>query len=566
MESKFVSAEKALKTPSIEPNEAIHSDIRKARKKLHKICSILPTELASKYLLHCVAPTGTGKTISCGLLGARIAVADEEIKHLIFATPYILLTEQAEKVLKTQLMETSIQVAKTHSKMAYKSEAERKKARKLGFDVTICTTEKLRLSLLGYKNHQGAQQNLEKSVIIIDDASQFLTPKIASTILVLLNQLRLRGARIILASATLPHYDTIKGYLPAVVKIHRFGQEIQNMAGIKNRCRLEMHTRPVGLDQLAKIVKKEKRPSMIICETVRKSVYVFDELKKAIPKARCFLINAKQSKYRKKEDIAIIEKALLSRGSSKIIVVSTSSTNSGWNVSFASGIHDTYNTIMGHEHGGRINRGKEFGDTCTLHCMQIQIPGVPRNRNVDTSRRIALTLMETNQFDNPMAPTIAAEMELREQNGEGLKESRKCILAAQTGNMLYLKKHLQTIDYRGETARSVLPPVSHIPSLYKDLKNLFTGLGIRAQVFKDGKIHIKEKISHKQIQDLLEKSEEIYGEFAIEINAKKLQDFQGLGDVLRRIVYYLPNGEEIETEYYFLSPKAFNPETGMLVE
>ena len=560
---KFSQAEDVLTAPQLASKDIVHPHALKFRKKLHIVCNNFPIDYAAKAILHCIAPTGTGKTISCSLLGARMASAEDHIEHLIFATPYILLTEQAETVLKRELLNTSISVAKTHSKMAYASEAERKKAKRLGFDVTICTTQKLHLALLGYRNHKGARYNLQKSVIIIDDASQYLKPEIASAILILLDELRKKGARIIMASATLPHYETIPNYLPKSIKIHRFGEEILKMPGIKNRCRIQTHTRPVGIDHLLKIVKKEAKPSLIICETVKKCTHVFNEIKMAMPQARLFLINSKQSKQRKKQDIAVIENALKSRGNKKIIIVSTSTTHAGWDVSFASGINDTFDTIMALEHRGRVNRALEFGPKCVLHCMNIQVPGINRNTSVDTSRRIAMALMENNQFNDPMAPTIAAQMELEERNGVVAKEAKKAALAAKKGNLLYLRKHLKNIDYRGKGTRSVLPPATEIPALYVELKKLFTNLGLRCQILKDGNIRLKEKISHDQILDILEKSNEIYEEFAIEIDEKRLQDFQKLGDILQRIVYRLPNGEEVETEYYFLSPKAFDPHTGL---
>jgi len=553
-----------LKNPRIDTRK-INKFILAARKALGKICWELPTKLARTCIPHCAAVTGSGKTLAIAAYGARCA-CDDNLEHLVYVTPFITLTEQTERVLMQQLHDTCVKVSKTHHKMVYKSKEEQKTARKLGFTINICTSQKLHLCLTENKHHLDAKINLEKSVIIIDDASQYLKPAIASAVLVLLDNLRKKGARIILASASLPHYEKIPGYLPPEIKIHRFAENIGQMPGIKTRCHLDIITRPVCLEHLADLLDKDIHPELVVCETVHKSIKVFEHLQKNLPNATIFLLNAKQAPYRRREILEAIEKEIQKpRRNKKIIVISTSITQAGWDASFGGGAHDIFDVINALEHGGRVNRGLEFGKTRTLHVLNIDIPLVKRNPTVDASRRIAQELMEAGKITDPDAPTIAAKMLLDSQSGQTGKSAQKNSRAAQIGDFKYLQTHLQTMGY-SRRGHPLLPPAKEIPGLFNLLKDLLNSMGYRCQILrgeKAGDIQVEEELTDEQIRETLSQCSAVYREFSMDTNPEKFQEIQGQGDILRKIVIIKKNGETIDTGFYMLSPKGFNPKTSL---
>lgn len=552
-------AKDRLKSPKIQGVNQTKPQILAAREKLRQICSELPTALAKNQILHCEAPTGTGKTLSCAHLAARIAL-DENLEHILYVNPYILLVDQAEKALRDQI-QNEAEIVAVHSRKHFSTKAKAKTARKLGATINICTAARLHDCLLEHKMQKAAKTNLEKSVIIIDDAALYLRPRIAAATLVLLDTLRKAGARILLVSATLPHYDEIEGCLPDFIKIHRFGKEICEMPGIVDRCKLQVHTRPLTLDSLPKILKNQKNPTMLICETVKKSNYLFQTLQREFPNHECFLINANQWPYKKKQVINLIEEKLKTEDKSKVIVISTSVTQAGWDVSFSSGGNDIFDVIGVLEQKGRINRAMEFGKSSILHLYTLDIPGVHRNPQVDTTRRIAQEMIENSQIYLPNAPTIAAQKELLDKDGSLLRDSKKSVIAAKKKDMAYLQKSIQLMPYT-KKGQAVIPPRNQVPVLFKKLKDFYSKMGYKAQMFK-GNIELDEFITEEEAQKILKNTREIYEEFSFEINPAIFQELQGQGDVFTRIMIKT-KGKIIETDHYMLSPKAFSSITNLL--
>lgn len=563
LDSKFLEASEILSQHKGQPGTA--RQILAARKRHAKLCQELDVALTKTHLMHGCGTTGSGKTIALTQFAARTAMA-YGITRIIYVTPFILITDQAEAVLQEKLRGTCLEVVASHSRKKHPNKHAKKHAQTLPFDITVCTTQKLHLALLRNKEQKAALNSFKKSVIIIDDASQYLRPEIASAVLVLLDQLRKGGARIILASATLPHYETIADYLPKSIKIHRFGSEIAEMPGIKDRCEIIPISRPVGIPQLIKIVRNASRPFFVVCETVAKSIVVFGKFKAAFPKTSIFLVNSRQSQFRRRADIARIEKAL--KAKERIIVVSTSSTHAGWDVSFADGFNDVFDTVSAHEQGGRINRGFEFPVHGRLYVGSLVIPNIAGNSFVQATKNIAMDLIDEGVFTSPGAPTIAAKRLLEASGSKTGDKAAKAASAAKKANYQYLRDHVHNIvSVKKNSKRRFLPPAETIPVLYEEFRALLTKMGLRFQLFEGDTnriFDIKDAITVDQIKDLLAKSKEIISQHAFEIKNTDYEALLGKGEVLRRIVFRIAGGTVHDTGYFFLAPAAFNANTGLL--
>jgi len=508
--------EAILEPPQIEKGQT-HKAIYKARRALLKICNELDPALAKSHILHCMAPTGSGKTLSVTTLATRIAI-EEKIPRIIFATPYINLTNQTDTRLKEHVQNTAKELTKNlskiHNRVPFPNKKEKQRVARFCPDVTICTTVRLHETLLQKNGFKNATKNLKNSVIIIDDAVMYLHPGIASAVLTLLNDLRKNGARVILSSATLPHYEKLEGYLPEGFPIYRFAEEIQNIPEIKSRCKIEMQTEPIHTTEIIQRVKTFPKPMLIICETVHKTFLLFNAIKKAISsETEIVLINAHQSENYRRAQLQKVEKILKEKLQPNLIVISTTTTQAGWDVSFASGIHDIFDTPNLFEHAGRINRNLEYAEESPLLCAPLFIPPARPNHNVSHKKEIAITLLSDNKTLNIQElPTKAAQLLLNPQTPKGKKiydSSLDLRDYAETKDFPNLQRYCHALENSNRTYLKILPRTQSLPKILRKIKKHSQRLNIKCQIFQDNRIQIDDraldsKILEEYLQQLIQ--------------------------------------------------------------
>jgi CRISPR/Cas system-associated endonuclease/helicase Cas3 len=344
----------------------LQSPLQKIREAFHLECSTL--RLPHKRIVHfCTVPTGLGKGLALLVYAMRLC-EKYNADRIVVITPFLTLCRQHESNYKEWL---TTDIGNASSSGRYTSKKDRSETKKWQKEITVTSyVDLLRTfsSLNPYKSRMDLSEKAEKlanTILILDDADQWIQPHMAPHVLGCLQHLLAHNCHPILISATLPRYWEIDGMTPLPMPV----EEIALPANVKipSRVKMTLHDNFVVRDIINIINAHPNEPGVIVVNTVHTAILLQVFLQKFYGKKKDIgLLTGKLASYHRREKERIYAEKL-SRRDGNFILVATSCIQAGWDVSFAYGLREATSLADILQTRGRINRSGEYGLYAPLH-------------------------------------------------------------------------------------------------------------------------------------------------------------------------------------------------------
>lgn len=346
-----------MKLPRVNPRlQAVRDDLYLAAKRLR-------VDTAIGHVVHCDAPTGSGKTVSLAALALRLARA-YELEHILIVLPFLTLTRQTTGVLQAALeaaLEGQHSVVESSSSAEYGSSAAKKSAKAWKLPVTVTTAAAFMDSLTSpnAKTRHARREQMRRSVVICDDADQWLRPELAPLLMEWIRALDSDGARFILSSATLPKFWEIPELVSEPMPVKTLSVDSDLLAKLDKRASIERLPKALSFDSVTKMVRTMDGPGMVVVNTIATAGRLAAFMRRELSGKEVLYISSSVAKSKKRLNEAKIKEAIKDQNSN-IVLVATSAVEAGWDVSFAWAFREEAGLANLLQTAGRVNRSLEY--------------------------------------------------------------------------------------------------------------------------------------------------------------------------------------------------------------
>lgn len=384
------------------------SELNKLRTKMRKeSIETVNNKLQStnERIFSLTAPTGAGKTIMLLSLAGQI-IKQKGPHRIIYALPFLSITEQVEKECAEIFEETNIQRIDSKAQDQEMEEVlqqsdynpdlikkinKSKLAEKL-FDYPFIITTFVRFFETLTSNHNATLlklPNFSKAIFLIDEI-QSLPPQLYGFFIALLEDFcRKFDAYAIISTATMPDFElpqiTPRDY-PAPQKVFKKYQPPQELLSLEYfqekpfyRYEIKRNPNQLEIDDLSTLLLQEEKPALVILNTIQDTKDLFERLHS---QKKCILLNTHFITIDRQKKIQQA-KQLLNMWSSKqdepFILISTQLIEAGVDIDFPVAYRDMAPVASIIQSAGRCNRNNNYPEKGILHLFELVKEGKPRS-------------------------------------------------------------------------------------------------------------------------------------------------------------------------------------------
>lgn len=448
------------------------------------------------------SPTGSGKTLSLLSIADKI-IEKTGTKRIIYALPFLSITEQVESVIKSILKDDTSFVARIDSKSVDKdyltlekeweespSEAIYKELKgrnfqQLMFDYPLIITTFVQFfeTLLSNKNEEVLRLHNFSNCIFLIDEIQSLPPRLYGFFAGYLSRFcQLHNSYAILSTATQPNFN-----LPKEGRVFfSHYEEPYNLVNLShfsnavfNRYKVNVEGE-LSLDSLAEKVINENASCLVILNTISDSIKLYDILQEScVEKDGILLLNTHFIPVDRKKKISIATNRL--NDNKKVILISTQLIEAGVDIDFPVVYRDftTISSLV--QSAGRCNRNGKL-DKGKVVLFRLCVDGQIRSQLIfrgkdrvllDITKRILgfetyneseLLNVQRSFFNEIQQSTLFAKYGKNLEN-DFLKDISECMFD-KIGNFTLIDK-----DLYGEDLVYYVPK-DDIDTSFEDLLNL----------------------------------------------------------------------------------------------
>lgn len=355
-------------------------------------------------LRSCDAVVGSGKTTAVMAHLLRVA-ADRKLRHIIVVLPYTNIIRQSVEVYRKALClegEDPAQVVAEHHHQAEFKDMDLRQLTVLWRAPIIVTTAVQFFETLAAR-HTGKLRKLHElpgSAVFLDEAHAALPAELWPQCWNWLMEWTSDwNGHLVLGSGSLAEFwrmtefrSITEGSVDQEPRrpepdIHPLSDSLREKTASAEHLRIRFKTRSEALsgDELIKCVEESPGPRLVIVNTVQSAAVLTKLMKSSSRQDVLHLSTALAPVHR----AIVIEriKALL-RYRSDWTLVATSMVEAGLDFSFATGFRQRCSAASLIQTGGRINRGAERGDGCTVWDFEFSDTSTfPDNRALEVSKR-----------------------------------------------------------------------------------------------------------------------------------------------------------------------------------
>lgn len=406
------------------------------------------------------APTGIGKTLTSVEFALKLKEKMEEKGQkvqIIYCLPFINIIEQVAGEFE-KLFDNDIRVLK-HHKYSDISKNDEEKEEKYSFeqslmelecwqgDIIITTFVQFFHTIIGNKNKLLKKfHHLANSIIILDEV-QSIDAKYWPLVGIALNYLtKLLNSQILLMTATRPFIKeaanklitTNKNIGKKASKINSLSDIIEEMPLLDN---YNKYFKKLNRTKLVPIIKDDEysiedfielfidkrkfdQSALIVVNTIKKSIEIYDELKKYVEKKNLFYLSTNIVPAKRRWIIKKVRQLI--KDGVKVVLVATQCIEAGVDLDFDIGFRDIAPLDSIIQVAGRINRNndpsKKFSPLYILNFKNDSI-NIYGSINIDTCKKILMEKQNeksyieepeyveliNNYFEEIIKPDVAGE-------------------------------------------------------------------------------------------------------------------------------------------------------------
>ncbi len=368
-ELPFVTLNGSRRISVEERTKGIKSEMGIVREEIFtNIMNSIEEQPEYSYLYSITSPTGTGKTYAGFFAAVKLNEQLGGGRKIIYALPFTsIINQNFNEIYKLYAREirdfekrSGPYLMKHHSlaDVDYQTEkydVDKQRAEMLRenwmSNVIVTTFVQVLETLVGNRNRMLKKFNeFRHSILILDEVQAIPIELLKVADYILREAARLLDCKIILMTATRPLFLTeAKELLPDYEKYFRMF------------CRTKLIYKPgkTTIDEFIEdfLGQVESKSYLIVCNTIKESLLIYDDLKKALPERKLFYLSANLLPCDRVERIKEIEKSF---DTLKPMVVSTQVIEAGVDLSFDYVIRDLAPLSSIIQAAGRCNRhGKE---------------------------------------------------------------------------------------------------------------------------------------------------------------------------------------------------------------
>jgi CRISPR-associated endonuclease/helicase Cas3 len=366
-------------------SKGIVNEINKKREKirntvLHRLANCDDSYLKTNRIFTITAPTGTGKTITGISAAVYLAERLEKIygakPRIITALPFVNILEQTkndyENLFQDVLTHYSLNEIEEKGDMPLKDKYLLTNSWENC--VIITTFVQLFESVFTSKNKSLLKLNKLAGSIVILDEIQALPDKYYPLIGAALKRISdYYGTRFLLMTATQPEIITFaQKFIPEKIAVTELLENHQTYFEIMSRTQIiPQFKSKIDTNQIAELIDMTRKPdesALIVVNTIRRSIELFQLLKKRYPEEIILYLSTNLIGVDRKN---VIKKAkdLIKEGKS-FIMVSTQTIEAGVDLDFHVGYRDLAPLESIIQIAGRINRNGLKGNHAPLYVFQ----------------------------------------------------------------------------------------------------------------------------------------------------------------------------------------------------
>lgn len=446
--------------------------VRAARDQLFELAWTLPVaKLDGADLIYSDAPTGSGKTIGLATLAARLAIR-HGLPRVIIVLPFLVTCRQSTRALRATLEAAGVAVAEdTSGARADEAPREGRDSWKQG--VTVISAVRFMDILAGRSEARAREyEALADAVLILDDCDQWLDASLAAFVLAKLKGLRDRGARVMLASATLPHYwsmpemQKLLGFKPAVTELSLPAETAERLA---RRVRIQRVPRALNFQGVAQMALDHRSlgSGLIVVNTVATSLRLAAVLQQELGNRYTVVPVTSRLCPHDKRLAENQVRQLLEGGAGNILLVATSCVEAGWDVSFAWAARELawISSIL--QAAGRVNRHGERSQSAPVYAFELADPLARSNPEQGPQLECMAALWAQHRRLHAGLVTNATRA-LLDHDPKLLTKAKGLALALRTGDQKHLQAHTRLIQ---RSRQRCIATVRHLPeAVRKKLK------------------------------------------------------------------------------------------------
>ena len=367
---------------------SVSSRLQDVRSALYQAARSLNITDSAGHIIYCDAPTGSGKTIALAALALRLA-RHFDLERIVIVLPFLTLTRQTTGVLQAALEAATGDrcVIESSSAAVYETKTLKKSAREWKLPVIVTTSASFMEALTSPNGRRRTSRidQLSRSVVICDDVDQWLRPELAPMLNRCFGILDSHGARVVLSSATLPHFWELPTLVTDPLPVKNFAADTELVRALGSRAKVERVPKALSFESLAGRIGNMKGSGLVVCNTIATAGRLAAFLRDAQSERHVYYISSSVAKSKKRANEDSIRKILAEKTSS-IILIATSAVEAGWDVSFEWGFREESSLASLLQTAGRVNRGLEFDNDRPVYSFTLTDLAATSNPALELSR------------------------------------------------------------------------------------------------------------------------------------------------------------------------------------
>ena len=347
-------------------------------------------------------PTGMGKTLTSLNWALHHAKAHPNIKRIVIVLPFISIIDQTANELKTIFKDYDV-ILEHHSNVSYERGSEEeyycrnsKELATENWDYPLIITTAVQFFESLFSNQRSKCRklhNLQDSIVIFDEI-QTLPVNLAECTMKMLNDmLHLCRCSFLFCTATQPNFQTRRDFCG----IDHITPLVENPASVFAATKRVNYTpiadyKAQSFENIANCVVKQNDSVLIVCNTKKKAMALFDNLKEK-SKIQVFHLSTNMCQIHRMEVINKVKQKLKDR--EKLILCSTQLIEAGVDIDFPVVFRELAPLESIIQSAGRCNREGKLKEG-QVYLFQLENQGQP-SRQYETFAQYAQLCYQGNE-------------------------------------------------------------------------------------------------------------------------------------------------------------------------
>jgi len=382
-----------------------NSELNKLRTTIrnHAVVNIIEGLRKDEHVYELTAPTGSGKTFMMLSLASEI-IREKGAKRIIYGLPFLSITEQVEaEVLKIfegneefiQRIDSkseNLQFEKIQAELdSNPTEEKILEANILDFQVNtfaypfvITTFVRFFETLLSNRNAELLKLPNFSNCIFLLDEIQALPPRLYGFFVAYIKKFCTKfNSYAIISTATQPNFELPENNSEARIFFSDYQKPIPLLPlsyfdnDLFNRYQIEFEKEPIDLETLKDSILAEKRPTLVILNTIDDTKELFKILQDELETDELLLLNSHFTPQHRKLKIYLAKRRL--RQNKRIVVVSTQLIEAGVDIDFPVLYRDFATVASIVQSAGRCNRNGNLDSLGKVKLFKLQNKGKIRS-------------------------------------------------------------------------------------------------------------------------------------------------------------------------------------------